>query len=310
MKHLQVTLALLCLTGAVAWAQAPVLNNHIANVSISENHVIVVEMFDLTLGDDFNELFIPIQSRYLSEASSPKVTNGGESQPFELVNPWNSDAPTDAKLHRYGLLKKGDNIVEICFGVEQNTTQKYYVSYVLKNMLYTTPEADVLEYPFVNHGTDLPARSQELRVKIKDRSITPEDLDMEHSFADGDIQLRNGVVYITPKKENKAVTVLKYRLCFKKGTFSGLPQYNLPLRPMTADSSSVTPSGANPLLADQFTPEELNSPMMKTSNTKNESGYGSVIDYVMGNPLKSVCIGWVVVITLFFLIRKIVKKVI
>jgi hypothetical protein len=64
------------------------------------------------------------------------------------------------------------------------------------------------------------------------------------------------------------------------------------------------------MLADSFTPEELSSPMMKTNEPKSESGSWGLLDFIEKNPLTSILIGHGILITLFFLIRKLIKMVI
>ncbi len=50
--------------------------------------------------------------------------------------------------------------------------------------------------------------------------------------------------------------------------------------------------------------------MMKTNEPKSESGSWGLLDFIEKNPLTSVLIGHGILITLFFLIRKLIKMVI
>ena len=177
-------------------------------------------------------------------------------------------------------------------------------------MMYSTAQGDVLEYPFINNGRDNAARKAELRISISGRKITDDDLVKELCGADGNVELRDGGIYITPKEGSTGVTRLPYRICFKKGTFPGLPEKNLRLNPFGSQVGPSPDGGANPMLADSFTPEELSSPMMKTNEPKSESGSWGLLDFIEMYPLTSICIGWGIVFLLYVLLRKLIKKII
>ena len=133
---------------AAAWAQEAVINNHIASVSVSRNHIVVVQVFDMTTGGRLTEYYLPIDRRFLMVDVKPRVSC--EQKSFEYLNKWNPTASYEDKQGKCGLLPMGPDF-QICFGVQRNAQKVYFVTYGLVNMMYSTAQGDVLEYPFINN---------------------------------------------------------------------------------------------------------------------------------------------------------------
>ncbi len=204
MRKITLILTILWLMVAAAWAQEAVINNHIASVSVSRNHIVVVQVFDMTTGGRLTEYYLPIDRRFLMVDVKPRVSC--EQKNFEYLNKWNPTASYEDKQGKCGLLPMGPDF-QICFGVQRNAQKVYFVTYGLVNMMYSTAQGDVLEYPFINNGRDYAARKAELRISISGRKITDDDLVKELCGADGNVELRDGHLSGTAREEPAAQSV-------------------------------------------------------------------------------------------------------
>ena len=306
-KILSFCLLLFLFSGAVG-AQNPKLHRHITNVTVYNNYMIVVQAMDVTLGNEYSELSIPIRSQDLFEKGKPRVTEAGSENTYEFIGDWNSDASYEEKQNRCGLKKASDTLYKLCFGVKRNTRKTYFVTYALKNLLYTTPEADILDYPFISHSQDFPAMDYELRVQSNDKPLTEEDLDLKNSQIHGaTVQVKEGKVCLSPPKKAEGITSFPFQLRFRKGTF---PHLRTNQTDASGQFQTIPADSLEILMKDSFTEAEMQSTMMKTSSLETESAIWGIIDFILDHSLLLIT-GLFALVTICYIVYCwILKKVI
>ena len=297
-------LLLLLMSGAVTVVKAQAtLHRIIVDATLYDDHVTVVEWLDVSSGNA-DESHVSYDSRYNLRKVLMIVNEQIDKNRYEQIEPWNTSLPSAQKVKQCGFIVNNGR-TELHWGLQPHTRKAYLVSYGMKNMMYTTGDADVLDYPFLTLPANQPAEQMELRIHLGDnRKITPELADLKNSTAEGRLTLEDGTVYIRPQAGNTPHTHLDYCLRFQKGLFP-----NLQAKESTAKSLSIDSLSIDSLFSDigKFTTAEMNSPMMQEKTPRRELGFYNLWDLIMEYPIITLLLG-LVVMFLFYYLYKVIYK--
>ena len=318
MKQVVFIWAMLLSYATAAWGSGNVLHRHIANVTFNDHYVVVVEVYELTAGSDISEISVPIDARLLHPKGKLRIHPDSDDTLYEVLDQWDSNAPYSEKQNRCGLRRNADGTSSLCFGVQRNKKDLYFVSYALLPIARRTGTADVVDYPFVNHDASLPALKDEIRFHIRNRKIGSGDIDLKASHCDGGtVMLNGGTVYVVADASKGGTTKLDYQLQFAKGLFAetcpiaaavSQPQGNS----SAADSSRAVGGGTSAFLRDttpvEFSKAELTSPMMSTSEPREE--HYTLWDFICDHAVALLSSLFLLTVVAYYLIGYIRKKTI
>jgi hypothetical protein len=279
-------LLFLLLTATTLATQAqPTLHRLIVDATLYDNYITIVEVRDVAAGNA-DEMYVSYNAQVALSKVIMKVSERGDNNDYEQVDKWNTALPSAEKARHCGYTLTHDGKIELHWGMIPQSRKQYFVSYGIRNAMYATADADVLDYPFINLPDDMPAEKMELRIHLSGRKITTDMLNLDDCVADGKLTIEDGTLYIRPEKGN---TRLNYQLKFKKGLFPNLP----------AQGSFAT----SDLQGGSFTPSELQSPMMLEKTPKTELGFYNLWNLCLEYPITAILIFFTALYLLFLLIK-------
>ena len=133
---------------------------------------------------------------------------------------WNVKRSIDAKRHRCGILRKGSDDCEICWGVGSYGDHIFTVSYRMSNVVKSLSDADMLHLQFISPGLNAPPERARVTIKGEDTPLTSGNSAIWGFGYDGRVDFIDGKLVAasdTPFRKNSSMIVLAR---FDKGIFS------------------------------------------------------------------------------------------
>lgn len=296
----------LLLLWTTATAQ-PSCRRVIVDVWLSAKYLTVTEL-RIVSPNGADEMTIPIAGKNQMKKFIMNVSYFKDKENFERLDWWNSSAPAAEKQRKCGRKWVDAYNSEMCWGLDPDRQRIYLVSYPLVNVLYADEAKDVLDYDFVRPSS-LSADTMEVRLHAgQENPLTESDVDFSQSSADGEISMKDGVVYIRPK--GRKTGGLHVHLAFRPGLFPGLPGKSSAGtsgedgKDLVEETEGMLEAGASRLFPG-FSQEELQSPMMRDDRKKSESGGLAIVEYFSAYPKTFIFVGCVVFVLGAVIFRKI-----
>ena len=189
-KWLVCTAALLFSMGVCA--DSPMHNLNIT-VTLSDNgSARVEEVRQYTIDDHkHTEFYMPMNLPADMSLSAFSVEEDGEMMTDST--PWDIDLSRERKKGRYGIVDKGDNRYELCFGMGDNGDHTFRLRYYIDNMLRGYYEGDGFIFMFYSRDTNEPPEQFTLTIRRDDGQ--PMDGTNVWAFGfGGEIQVMDSVV--------------------------------------------------------------------------------------------------------------------
>ena len=222
LKRLSLTLvALVCALTSYAGV------SHVCSLSISagletDGSAHITEVWTIDVNDQNTEWYKPISNLDGMSLSGFGVSEGGRS--YEYESNWNVKQTRSWKAGRCGVIDKGDNSYELCWGVGSSGRHTYKVSYTLTNFVKGYDDADGFIYQFVNKGLQSPPDSITVTISAPE-SLSHENSDVWAFNFYGSVHYEGGKIVArtsSPLPSSGAVTIMA---AFDQGVFS--PEANV-----------------------------------------------------------------------------------
>ena len=224
-----------------------VMHSIVVDVLLDPRTFIVSEVRDVSPGD-YDEAYIGVPKVYQPGNLRMVVSISGEQTPFEEIALWDPSASTADKQRVCGRIEIKDSTL-LAWGMMPHERKTYMVSYTLRNPIHPEGEYDLLIYSFFHLQEPFLAEEAEIHIRLSDRKLTEEDIDLSISKSTGDLRLSDGMIVVTSKVGYHSIPYMPVKIYFRKGLFSH------------SDSAAYA-----------FSSSELNSPMMSEKKAKTESG--------------------------------------
>lgn len=133
---------------------------------------------------------------------------------FEKLEPWDSDLSFEEKSEKYGIIEKGDDSLELCWGISRYDDNSYKLSYKISPLVIGLNDSDMVFFQFV--GDEFDPKPE--RVNISIDGYKPFDNVKFWGFGlEGDIKKDNGKIILASDGDVNYTTVM---MKFPKGTFN------------------------------------------------------------------------------------------
>lgn len=179
-------------------------------VTLSDNgSALVEEVRQYTINDDrHTEFYMPMNLPADMSLSAFSVEEDGVKMLDS--SPWDIDLSRESKKGRYGIVDKGDNRYELCFGMGDNGDHTFRLRYTIGNMLRGYAVSDGFNFMFYSRDTNEPPEQFTLTIRREDRQ--PMDGTNVWAFGfGGEIQVVDSVVKAwstQPLERSHHVTVM------------------------------------------------------------------------------------------------------
>ena len=284
------TMCMMLLT-ALSLSAKPIVHIARADVRLDADYISMTHILDIT-PQDADEFRIPVEGKYLHKKCILYVDLLGRDGHFERLEWWDPTQSAAEKQFKCGRMWKDADIAELCWGLVPGKRNTYYITYPLVKALYSDGEHDILDYDFINLDKSCPAGQAEVKIYLKDdKKIAPTDIDLTQSTAEGDIQLRDGVLFITPKADAKGITSMNVHLVFRPGLFQGIPMRQANHSGNAGGQASNNPAPFSTGVPSPIQADELHSAMMGDTTPKEESSQLALFEYIAAYPKTSAVIG-------------------
>ena len=189
------------------------------------------------------EYYIPISNLKDMSVSDLRVSEGGVEFVSEGTG-WDVHRSIREKAGRCGIVDKGSEGVELCWGVGEYGKHVWNVSYELSGLVQALQDYDAFNFQFVNPG--LAAPPQQVRVLIDndfDAQWTDEDTREWGFGCDGTVDLVDGKIVMESNSPLSSSQYVNLMLRFNKGIFSPAVSRDIPFEKMQnkAFKGSTTP---------------------------------------------------------------------
>lgn len=184
-------------TAALLFSMGVCADNHMHNlnitVTLSDNgSAHVEEVRQYTIDDHkHTEFYMPMNLPADMSLSAFSVEEDGEMMTDST--PWDIDLSRERKKGRYGIVDKGGNRYELCFGMGDNGDHTFRLRYIIGNMLRGYYESDGFNFMFYSRDTNEPPEQFTLTIRRDDGQ--PMDGTNVWAFGfGGEIQVMDSVV--------------------------------------------------------------------------------------------------------------------
>jgi len=130
---------------------------------------------------------------------------------FILEEEWDVDRSRSEKAGKCGIVDKGSDGYELCWGVGTSGAHTYSVSYKMSRLVKSYSDADGFNHMFVARGISPSPKQARLTIAIADTLFTQEDVHMWAFGFIGEIALKDGKIVAEssePFRENSSMIAL------------------------------------------------------------------------------------------------------
>lgn len=178
------------------------------------------------------EFYIPISNLKDMSVSNLRVNEGGREFVSEGTG-WDVDRSITQKAGRCGIVDKGSEGVEICWGVGEYGKHVWNVSFDITGLVQALQDYDAFNFQFVNPG--LYAPPQQVRIVIENDfgAIWTDEDTREWGFGcDGTVDLIDGKIQMESNVPLSSSQYVNLMVRFNKGIFSPSVSRDLPFEKM------------------------------------------------------------------------------
>ena len=178
------------------------------------------------------EFYIPISNLKDMSVSNLRVNEGGREFVSEGTG-WDVDRSITQKAGRCGIVDKGSEGVEICWGVGEYGKHVWNVSFDITGLVQAFQDYDAFNFQFVNPG--LYAPPQQVRIVIENDfgAIWTDEDTREWGFGcDGTVDLIDGKIQMESNVPLSSSQYVNLMVRFNKGIFSPSVSRDIPFEKM------------------------------------------------------------------------------
>ena len=133
---------------------------------------------------------------------------------FENRDPWDTDLDFEEKAYKAGVIKRGDDEVELCWGISKYADNTYKLKYKINPLAIGLNDSDMVFFTFVGDNFD----PEPEKVNIKIKGYKPfKDIKFWAFGLKGAIHEENGEIILESTGDVSYTTVM---VKFPKGTFA------------------------------------------------------------------------------------------
>ena len=133
---------------------------------------------------------------------------------FEKKDPWDTDLAFNEKAYKAGVIRRGDDEVELCWGISEYADNAYKLTYKINPLAVGLNDSDMVFFTFVGDNFD----PEPERVNIKIKGYKPfKDVKFWAFGLKGAIHEENGEIILKSTGDINYTTVM---VKFPKGTFA------------------------------------------------------------------------------------------
>lgn len=133
---------------------------------------------------------------------------------FEKLDPWDTDKSFEEKAYKSGVITRGDDEVELCWGISDYSDNTYKLSYIINPLAIGLTDSDMVFFNFVGENFD--PMPEVVNIKIKGyKPFT--DIKFWGFGLEGAIGNENGEIILKSTGDINYTTVM---IKFPKGTFA------------------------------------------------------------------------------------------
>lgn len=133
---------------------------------------------------------------------------------FDIIDPWDTDKSFEEKTYKAGVIQRGDDEVELCWGISEYNDNTYKLSYTINPLAIGLTDSDMVFFNFVGENFD--PMPEVVNIKIKGyKPFT--DIKLWGFGLEGSIGNENGEIILKSTGDINYATVM---VKFPKGTFA------------------------------------------------------------------------------------------
>lgn len=162
--------------------------------------------------EDFTERYKKIENLRGLTIEDFKLEAFGKT--FEKLEPWDTDKSFEEKAYKSGVIKRGDDGVELCWGISDYSDNTYKLTYKINPLAIGLTDSDMVFFNFVGENFD--PMPEVVNIKIKGyKPFT--DVKFWGFGLEGSIGNENGEIVL---KSTGSINYTTVMIKFPKGTFA------------------------------------------------------------------------------------------
>lgn len=279
---------LMVLSACWAWADGMVMKNFTIDVVLqADGSARITEVWDVQMNTDkYGELFNSYASDYFGRICDITVSDNGNM--LAVDDHWDIDAPAAKKVGHCGLVSTDDGETQICWGIDRPGNHRYELHYTATSVLAPNGDGNVLlNIPLLIGNATLPTQRGTATITRADSALTSDDIiNLEiKGVAKGGFD--NGHIVVQSTGTLSDGDYMAVEALLTATAFGQLNQAGL---------------------STEISKDEMSSTMMRDdkADAYQESLWSKVVDFYNEWPIATLLGILVVMVGLFYLIKKIV----
>lgn len=219
--HLRSSLLTLLLLAATTVCATSQLHDLDIQVVLNKNgDARITETRRMTIDSQGTECYIGLSNMGPSIVTDLTVSDERGVQ-FENIGDWDVDRSRSWKTDKCGIVRKGNNSYEVCWGLGDTGERTYVTSYTVTSLVRDYPDADGLRHIFLDHNvTPKPAHAK-VTIKGADNTLvfTPDTCGIWGFRFNGNLWFENGMMVAETTESMNSEAALYIMAAFPKGMF-------------------------------------------------------------------------------------------
>ena len=154
----------------------------------------ICETWSVNIDSSDSEWYLSLSNLGNGRISNLGVRDLVDGSVYLTEDSWNVDRTRSLKAGKCGIVRKGSDSYELCWGVTSNGEHLWEVSYDYENLVTAFSDSCAFNHMFISDGLASPPRSARVEISFPGKEITDSIASIWSFGYDGEIAYRDGCI--------------------------------------------------------------------------------------------------------------------
>ena len=194
MKRLIAGIFILVMSMSHALADNTVRSVDVKAMLDSLGNARICETWSVNIDSSDSEWYLSLSNLGNGRISNLGVRDLIDDHVYLTEDSWNVDRTRSLKAGKCGIVRKGSDSYELCWGVTSNGEHLWEVSYDYENLVTAFSDSCAFNHMFISDGLASPPRSARVEISFPGKEITDNIASIWSFGYDGEIAYRDGCI--------------------------------------------------------------------------------------------------------------------
>lgn len=154
----------------------------------------ISEVWDVNIDSNNTEWYLSLSNLGNGRIRNLAVRDLFNDQKYTPDMPWDVNRTREQKAGRYGLIEKGSDSYELCWGVTANGDHLWEVSYNYDNLIIAFEDSCAFNHMFISDGLSTPPQKARVEISYPGKEITDFNASIWAFGFDGYVAYKDGII--------------------------------------------------------------------------------------------------------------------